>query len=115
MATIIWIVNFRATNSAGEQREAGPFSFTKEPAAHSFVDNVVADEMRARIDALDEWQQQEVMRERKDGTPPTLEDMVKRYYGVVDEEGKSSLTWSVEMNILNAANVGEARSLFEFV
>lgn len=110
MTTTVWVVMFHACNSAGEEIDVGPFSFSTEHKAKEFIKDVVADEMARRIGELDGWQQQEILKD-----DATLTEMVERYFRIVDEDGESTLAWSLDLDIVDAGEVREARKIFEFV
>jgi hypothetical protein len=108
MRQSLWVVRFHAINAEGEELETGPYSFTTEAKANDFIQAVVADEMKERIAALDDWQQAEVMQDE-----PTLKEMVERYFAVVDDD--SSLMWTMEFDLVDLGDVAEARKIFDFI
>jgi hypothetical protein len=108
--TTVYIVTFHASDQQGRQLDIGPFSFSTEAKAEAFIVDTVNDEMERRINDLDQWQQMEVMKDE-----PTLDTMVERYYNVVDEQGESSLSWTLDADIVDLGDVKEARKVFEFV
>jgi hypothetical protein len=110
----VWVLTFHATNSIGEQMDIGPFAFSTEQKAKRFVESTLEDEMQKRIAALDDWQQQEVMRDAQ-GHERTLEERVEQYYEMVDELGESSLTWTLDPDVVDSGDVKEARKVFDFL